>query len=1091
MGSLRVELRRPQFSEEVAWLPAWLQQHHAQGQDQGESFDVEDQTTLHQTFTNISTGKDATLSSPDEGRYKSCHLLLSGDDNSPASLAPSFGNQVVDFHLHLSAGGTSQNMPSSLMDTPQAWRIVSNNVLSMKQSEVSAGQEERENQFKMDYNVGGVNFPSMTSQQEISDNICPQFVAKAKDVKMNHEENIGYPSVSDINEAVEFSIAASEALVIHNMVKNLSCTKSSAAVAVLEVSLRVKQARLEGLEDFFHCSAEDIDETYILSDLDESNMAEAYEDVGLSVSNLDNPYACASAISQAKGRLISENHYDCDDKYKYECHGAPKVDFDDISTDVLDMANQEERVFPVVVLDVDRQRKLIDDPNVGLNTFILASHNDSVRHCSALENSDVSATAKGVNFAMENITSFPHQANLNSSPPAWSYGNETKRDEKLTIVGPDRFQSRWLGGWMWKKEINSSALVENNNAKIVAKFLVGETSYLSESADIAPDENSFVQKQDKGSHMASQSSIPSEALHNRVDEAVLFSQDVVRSSSLSSVDPLCSVVPCSISSENDWSPLVENPNDEVDAGKCYRPASEYCNVNLQRTSNSSTFVHKEREAFSTINCEVSQPTVRRQLTSLRTYSMLLPQCSTFFESDNIYFSQLFPSEYSSGLLSAKQNMACKRGSIELPSLHKCSTAGEIEKNNQTLVVQNVLSDLMNQKRSRDETAKDGTRLQVHKEEDRCSPHILNQGKRSHLHASKETLQDLGGEKNPQQSALQKSYVDPQSKNLQKEAFQCKVDCDFEVPARKRVCFSEFGIQLLRKNDIQKLQSACKGSMTRSGKRLRHSNPMFKPVAQEIKKRQTNGLAKIVKRMIFRNVEFLLTGFTSQKEKEIESVIRKYGGIVLADVPSPPSSRGKRSSRLKLQQLPIVLCSRKLETTKFLYGCAVNAYILNVNWLTDSIAACCALPPDKYVIIGNYVGEKCTVIGRPLCRNNHNYIFDRVGVVLHGKHSFCNRIAKVVKHGGGQVFKSLQRLVQNLNAEKISVGTIIVEDESMTSRHLKHCASEGKIPMMPASWIINSLHAGKRLPFLENKHYSPLPTIKILEFPSSMALSQEI
>ena len=100
-------------------------------------------------------------------------------------------------------------------------------------------------------------------------------------------------------------------------------------------------------------------------------------------------------------------------------------------------------------------------------------------------------------------------------------------------------------------------------------------------------------------------------------------------------------------------------------------------------------------------------------------------------------------------------------------------------------------------------------------------------------------------------------------------------------------------------------------MTRSRKRLRHSNPTFKHVAQEIKKRQTNGLAKIVKRMIFRDVEFLLTGFTSQKEKEIESVIRKYGGIVLADVPSPPSSRGKRSSRLKLQQLPIVLCSRKV------------------------------------------------------------------------------------------------------------------------------------------------------------------------------------
>ncbi|CAL5392154.1 unnamed protein product [Camellia sinensis] len=38
--------------------------------------------------------------------------------------------------------------------------------------------------------------------------------------------------------------------------------------------------------------------------------------------------------------------------------------------------------------------------------------------------------------------------------------------------------------------------------------------------------------------------------------------------------------------------------------------------------------------------------------------------------------------------------------------------------------------------------------------------------------------------------------------------------------------------------------------------------------------------------------------------------------------------------------------RRLEMTKFLYGCAVNSYILNVNWLIDSVAAGYALPRDK-------------------------------------------------------------------------------------------------------------------------------------------------
>lgn len=83
------------------------------------------------------------------------------------------------------------------------------------------------------------------------------------------------------------------------------------------------------------------------------------------------------------------------------------------------------------------------------------------------------------------------------------------------------------------------------------------------------------------------------------------------------------------------------------------------------------------------------------------------------------------------------------------------------------------------------------------------------------------------------------------------------------------------------------------------------------IAPELKRNQTICLAQIAKGLIFRDIEFLLTGFSTQKEKELEGLIRKYGGIVLGDIPSPSSLRGKRSSRLKLQQLPIVLCFRKV------------------------------------------------------------------------------------------------------------------------------------------------------------------------------------
>lgn len=72
---------------------------------------------------------------------------------------------------------------------------------------------------------------------------------------------------------------------------------------------------------------------------------------------------------------------------------------------------------------------------------------------------------------------------------------------------------------------------------------------------------------------------------------------------------------------------------------------------------------------------------------------------------------------------------------------------------------------------------------------------------------------------------------------------------------------------------------------------------------------TNFCLNVGKRLIFQGVEFLLTGFSSEKEKEIEGLIWKYGGVVLFDIPSPPISRGKRSSIC--QNFPVILCLKKV------------------------------------------------------------------------------------------------------------------------------------------------------------------------------------
>lgn len=52
-----------------------------------------------------------------------------------------------------------------------------------------------------------------------------------------------------------------------------------------------------------------------------------------------------------------------------------------------------------------------------------------------------------------------------------------------------------------------------------------------------------------------------------------------------------------------------------------------------------------------------------------------------------------------------------------------------------------------------------------------------------------------------------------------------------------------------------------------------------------------------------------------------------------------------------------------------------------------------------------------------------------------------------QHAHGQVFKTLQSLVESLDSEKISMGAIVTENETRELRHLRYCASERKIPMM--------------------------------------------
>ncbi|KAK6163097.1 hypothetical protein DH2020_002938 [Rehmannia glutinosa] len=102
-------------------------------------------------------------------------------------------------------------------------------------------------------------------------------------------------------------------------------------------------------------------------------------------------------------------------------------------------------------------------------------------------------------------------------------------------------------------------------------------------------------------------------------------------------------------------------------------------------------------------------------------------------------------------------------------------------------------------------------------------------------------------------------------------------------------------------------------------------------------------------------------------------------------------------------------------------------------------------------------------------NTHSLVFNTLGVMLHGKTKYFTNIATIIKHGWGQVFKTLQTLVHALGAGSISMGVVVSHEESCASRHLKQCVLEQNIPMTSVYWIIKSLYAGQLISLEEKKN----------------------
>ncbi|KAK5794911.1 uncharacterized protein LOC108489549 isoform X1 [Gossypium arboreum] len=1093
MGSLG--FRPPQFSEELAWLPACLQRITDSA--------VQPRSPSHQQFKEFSCiqGEDSELLlSKEDIRCNSFCLILSGEDNSPISSFPS-SKDVLHFHLNLSSDGDSQYYQSQLFSAA-CTQHGSKNVLQLPQIEIPAGEKndpvqnedgacglnalpmisiprdvenvgektaliqnegsacgvnalpiisiprdmenvaEKTALIQNEESACGVNALPITSNPRDVENVGEKIaLIQTKDsscavnalpmISISRDvENFGAQSSNDANDgsehsiekvtsrnlkstdikdAVELSIAASEALVIHELVKSDSGAEALPTAAVLEAALQVKQARLESSEDAFDCPTETSDEMDFLSDLDDLTMADAFEDVGLSFSCFSNQHACDSDVSLVKDTPVSEDCFRSGNRTENAEHFSP-------------------------------QNKPSDYPTAS------SKNSDPILHEMVEEISYVSATAERVGFSKVDA-SLQSQADLHCSDLC-DLKNAAGESNASPFV-TDGFRSRWLGGWTGKEADPEQLKPKTKN---ITMCFAAETSFFSESADVAPDENSLVRKcANERSNIASDQSVHFEGLPDQVDEGIMVSQDV-RSSYPSLVDPLCSVVPCSISSENAGTALGQN-------GNCGEDSARNCPFSSVGPQNENMHVEstfETRQDLPEFDGEYSAPKVRRQLTSLKIYSKVLHENDSILGSPRLCVNQLtylHLRDKNSGIrFCDKKNSEM---SLAQSSKPECTISRDAEEN---IAVNNPDGEGMNDKHY--EHPKDRAQLQYQPSMGKSSLLILPQRIRQRLQAAK--LLDCGSKANAEQIVAEDVSVFHNSgSNIQ--GMQSECNNDMKVPARKRVHFSEIEVDFQKNKELTTRQSSHKkSSASRPGKR-------FKPDAQiEDGKRGSTMHFRHQKGFLFQDIKFLLTGFSRAKEKEIEGLIWKYGGIVLVDVPSP-SNRGKRCSRHKFQQLPIILCPKKLQTKKFMYGCAVNSLILKDKWLTDSVTAGSALSPEKYMILSNQPETRLTRIWKPVRHDNGGYIFDGVGVMLHGKPHFCTKFAKVIQHGGGRVFKTLLCLIQNLDAEKISMAVIVCEGENRASRHLRQCASERTIPMMPSGWIVRSLYSGKLLPFNEKKH----------------------
>ncbi|WOL05573.1 hypothetical protein Cni_G14302 [Canna indica] len=1042
--------RSPQFSEDAAWLPPWLQPALGDCKDKEPSnslLQCEDATCFEENINNRNNAPPFLECAKYTVSFISNSIIIvlsKGSDmhkNSyPSKIVAPF-YQALHLQLHLSLDDVSANTTGPLNEVHQAGKDDKKLLLTQElipenpitQGETSGQQHKEVGAVAQDTSPLG----TLSMPEEII----------VKPLKKNDQKNLqrwdgsdgepddDRPKKPDVNDAIELCIAASEAIAISDIVSN-NQVDSFATSNILKIVLRMKDMRNTcylGLEADSN-SANEIDESDQLLDLDEHIMEDAYSDVGFSITQIANSHKNLS--------FRRDSSQDTSDSLIKEQVFFQSSSLCDTNTHISETPCQYNGESAKIDEFETHQPENNGRTFQNYDTFVSKRKNFS---------SEPLTTPRARPVCASVFPILPDQNNRSITPIQIAKTPDDIAKIRMSSKGP--------------QEIILDGKISRKGNTFLRKSMKGllnwETSYISESNDDMSG-NQLQQIQEPRPEEISSSSTPnnvSVCSYKGKDEYLegRASNNLVKSSNVSLVDPICSFVPCSIGSDD--APKAVNCTQKM-IGEDVQLSNERF---IGEISSSQRFMSSNNfNQLAQPDCDPSKFTFSS-----------IPICKQF----------KFPNPHRAFMLdfnSAKKAMLATE-QVPLPSI--------TEKNSELFPAE------IN-KSTYDFFEDESVALKGMKKCGEVSAPYADRSKHGHKLISKDQ-ENIGLspvlETEPDELVVLNDEHEKIFVNIKKrrhQACQIVVNNDDRGVKRhsalgmtkhlnssdKRVCLLDpkcvnqyHGITNRRSKEFSSL---CK-SQTR--------NEIYKPGTRCIIDR---------KEMIFFGLEFLLTGFSGQKEKELETLISQYGGHVLPTIPvNRPNlmERWKMDSGIKKH--PIVLSPKKVKTTKFLYGCAINTWTLKASWLHDSVQSGSILQPWKYMI------RPIQLTPRQLLRTDdilgiedHFSIFKQLGVMLHGKVNFYTKFSKIIKYGGGQVFKSLQQLIQSLKIKKNTFGVVLVESEADISRHLKHCVSEYDLQIAPVSWIVNSLFSGKLLP-LKKDRCAPLRRIKVPLFP--MDLSQEI